>query len=168
FIDPKLAPGYIAWIASDGETAHVGVAGYRARFDPSKALAEFRRRVRRIVGGRAIERRGGLIPVNGILRTIGNDRGLLVGDPAAAHSPTCTPAARKPPMMWSSSWLMYSREPLSTTTGGVQLYLPFVKLIFSERRPRAANGRIKPPIVIASGHPEIFPPCPCTIGSSMK
>ena len=87
FIDPKLAPGYIAWIASDGETAHVGVAGYRARFDPSKALAEFRRRVRRIVGGRAIERRGGLIPVNGILRTIGNDRGLLVGDAAGAVSP---------------------------------------------------------------------------------
>jgi flavin-dependent dehydrogenase len=87
FVDPRLAPGYIAWIASDGRVAHVGVAGYRERFDPSKALAEFRRRVGHIVGGRAIERRGGLIPVNGILRRIANDRGLLVGDAAGAVSP---------------------------------------------------------------------------------
>ena len=87
FVDPRLAPGYIAWIASDGRTAHVGVAGYRERFDPSKALAEFRRRVQHIVSGRAIERRGGLIPVNGILRRIANDRGLLVGDAAGAVSP---------------------------------------------------------------------------------
>ena len=87
FVDPKLAPGYIAWIASDGQTAHIGVAGYRERFDPSAALAEFRRRVRHIASGRAIERRGGLIPVNGVLRNIANERGLLVGDAAGAVSP---------------------------------------------------------------------------------
>ena len=87
FIDPRLAPGYIGWIATDAETAHIGVAGYREGFEPSKALAEFRKRVKHIVSGRAIERRGGLIPVNGILRTIANDRGLLVGDAAGAVSP---------------------------------------------------------------------------------
>jgi flavin-dependent dehydrogenase len=37
--------------------------------------------------GRALERRGGLIPVNGILRTIANERGLLIGDAAGAVSP---------------------------------------------------------------------------------
>jgi len=87
FLDPRLAPGYIAWVASDGEHAHVGVAGYRARFDPSQALAEFRRRVAHIADGRVIERRGGLIPVNGVLRRIACDRGLVVGDAAGAVSP---------------------------------------------------------------------------------
>ena len=87
FLDPRLAPGYIAWIAMDGEHAHVGVAGYRSRFDPAKALAEFRRRVSHIADGRVIERRGGLIPVNGVLRRIACDRGLVVGDAAGAVSP---------------------------------------------------------------------------------
>jgi len=87
FLDPRLAPGYIAWIASDGRSAHIGVAGYRQRFNPANALAEFRRRVHHIVTGRVVERRGGLIPVNGLLRTIANDRGLLVGDAAGAVSP---------------------------------------------------------------------------------
>ena len=87
FIDPRLAPGYIGWIAADGETAHIGVAGYRERFEPGKALAEFRARVKHIADGRTIERRGGLIPVNGVLRKIANGRGLLVGDAAGAVSP---------------------------------------------------------------------------------
>ena len=84
YLDPRLAPGYIAWVVQDGATAHVGVAGYRNRFDPARALATFRSRV---ISGRTIERRGGLIPVNGILRRIATDRGLLVGDAAGAVSP---------------------------------------------------------------------------------
>jgi flavin-dependent dehydrogenase len=84
YLDPRLAPGYIAWLIDDGVEAHVGVAGYRNRFDPLTALTRFRE----IVGaGHAIERRGGLIPVNGILRRIGNQRALLVGDAAGAVSP---------------------------------------------------------------------------------
>jgi len=87
FLDPRLAPGYIGWVAADGRTAHIGVAGYRGRFDPARSLAAFRSRVAHIAGGRTIERRGGLIPVNGLLRKIANDRGLLVGDAAGAVSP---------------------------------------------------------------------------------
>ena len=30
FLDPRLAPGYIAWVANDGHEAHVGVAGIAA------------------------------------------------------------------------------------------------------------------------------------------
>jgi flavin-dependent dehydrogenase len=85
FLDPRLAPGYIAWIACDGETAHVGVAGYRDRFNPAAALDAFRNR--HFANARAIERRGGLIPVNGVLRRIACERGLLVGDAAGAVSP---------------------------------------------------------------------------------
>jgi len=87
FLDPCLAPGYIAWVVNDGEEAHVGVAGYRARFQPVDALRQFRARVGILAGGRTIERRGGLIPVNGILRRIANTRALLVGDAAGAVSP---------------------------------------------------------------------------------
>jgi flavin-dependent dehydrogenase len=84
WLDPRLAPGYIAWVANDGHEAHVGVAGYRERFEPAQALEEFRKRVG---AGPALERRGGLIPVGGMLRNIASKRGLLIGDAAGAVSP---------------------------------------------------------------------------------
>lgn len=90
FLDPRIAPGYLAWLVHDGEEVHLGVGGYAARFDPLKALREFRASVSRIVdlrNAKLIERRGGRIPVGGVLRHIANDRGLLVGDAAGAVSP---------------------------------------------------------------------------------
>jgi flavin-dependent dehydrogenase len=84
FVDPRLAPGYIAWLANDGEEAHIGVAGYREGWEPARALEIFKRRFKTKP---AIERRGGLIPVGGILRRIANTRGALVGDAAGAVSP---------------------------------------------------------------------------------
>lgn len=90
FLNPKLAPGYIAWIAYDGEQTHVGVGGYPTQFDPVSALEEFHARVTDIADlGSAIrvERRGGRIPVGGILAHIVNSRGLLIGDAAGAVSP---------------------------------------------------------------------------------
>ncbi|HEX2835501.1 MAG TPA: NAD(P)/FAD-dependent oxidoreductase [Thermoanaerobaculia bacterium] len=86
FLDPRLAPGYIAWVANDGEEAHVGVAGYAKNWCPAGALQAFRESLPFRVGN-AIERRGGLIPVNGILRRIASPRGLLIGDAAGAVSP---------------------------------------------------------------------------------
>lgn len=90
FLDRKLAPGYLAWIADDGEEVHVGVGGYPALFDPANALDSFHRSVGNIVdlnSVRWIERRGGRIPVGGVLRRIANEQGLLVGDAAGAVSP---------------------------------------------------------------------------------
>ncbi|HVE73237.1 MAG TPA: NAD(P)/FAD-dependent oxidoreductase [Thermoanaerobaculia bacterium] len=87
FLDPRLAPGYIGWVANDGHEAHVGVAGYRRDgWDASRALQEFRASMPFRLG-RTIERRGGYIPVNGILRRIACPRGLLIGDAAGAVSP---------------------------------------------------------------------------------
>jgi flavin-dependent dehydrogenase len=89
-LDPRLAPGYLGWIVHDGEEVHLGVGGYPSRFDPMTALKEFRASVKGIVdlrNAKLIERRGGRIPVGGVLRNIGNDRGLLVGDAAGAVSP---------------------------------------------------------------------------------
>lgn len=90
FLDPRLAPGYLAWLVHDGEQIHLGVGGYPSRFDPLKALREFRNSLQGVADlseAKLIERRGGRIPVGGVLRRIGNDRGLLVGDAAGAVSP---------------------------------------------------------------------------------
>lgn len=88
--DPRLAPGYIAWVADDGEEIHVGVGGYAARFDPVQALAAFEAsRPADVDLTRAPwrERRGGHIPVGGVLRRIACPYGVLVGDAAGAVSP---------------------------------------------------------------------------------
>src|SRR6185295_2341403 len=81
FLDPRLAPGYIAWIAHDGEETHLGVGGYPSLFDPTSALLEFRARVAGIIDLRntkQIETRAGLIPVGGVLKNIANTNGLLM------------------------------------------------------------------------------------------
>jgi flavin-dependent dehydrogenase len=90
FLDPKLAPGYLAWATTDGEETHVGVAGYASRFDPLTALEEFRSSLSGILDmshAKLVERRGGRIPVGGVLRNIANSLGLLIGDAAGAVSP---------------------------------------------------------------------------------
>ena len=86
FLDPRLAPGYIAWVANDGHEAHVGVAGNRPGWNASAALDAFRASLPFPIG-RPLERRGGLIPVGGMLRRIACSRGLLIGDAAGAVSP---------------------------------------------------------------------------------
>ena len=91
-LDPTLAPGYLAWVVDDGEHVHVGVAGYADRFPRglTEALARFRRNAPGLPPGLPSEpllRRGGPIPVGGVLRRIGSGAGLLVGDAAGAVSP---------------------------------------------------------------------------------
>jgi flavin-dependent dehydrogenase len=90
FLDPVLAPGYLAWVVEDGEETHVGVGGYPSRYEPARALAKFRASLGDsfdLSRARFVERRGGRIPVGGVLRRIANERGLLVGDAAGAVSP---------------------------------------------------------------------------------
>ncbi|MGY1641062.1 FAD-dependent oxidoreductase [Geodermatophilus sp. SYSU D00703] len=91
-LDPSLAPGYLAWVVNDGRHAHVGVAGYADRFPEGlrRALDRFGAAAPGLPGvGRPgdVERRGGPIPVGGLLRRIGCADGLLVGDAAGAVSP---------------------------------------------------------------------------------
>jgi flavin-dependent dehydrogenase len=90
FLDPRLAPGYLAWLVHDGEQVHLGVGGYASRFDPIKGLSDFKASLGALVDlgdAHLVERRGGRIPVGGVLGNIANDRGLLVGDSAGAVSP---------------------------------------------------------------------------------
>jgi len=90
FLDPQLAPGYLAWVVNDGEQVHVGVGGYAANFDPTTSLKQFRGSVKNVCdlsSAKLVERRGGRIPVGGVLKRIANERGLLLGDAAGAVSP---------------------------------------------------------------------------------
>lgn len=90
FLDAKLAPGYLAWIADDGEEIHIGVGGYPADFNPREALRSFKDKTRCLIdltNSELTESRGGRIPVGGVLRRIACERGLLIGDAAGAVSP---------------------------------------------------------------------------------
>ncbi len=90
FLDHRIAPGYIAWIAEDGQTVHVGVGGYSPNFQPPAALERFRATIGTLLplgAARPVERRGGRIPVGGMLPNLANQRGLLIGDAAGAVSP---------------------------------------------------------------------------------
>ncbi|MFF0864014.1 FAD-dependent oxidoreductase [Nonomuraea sp. NPDC003560] len=89
-LDPRVAPGYLGWVLDDGRHAHVGVAG-----EPGAMRAGVRRLLDAFASdapGRAtpagpVERRGGPIPVGGVLRRLACPDGLLVGDAAGAVSP---------------------------------------------------------------------------------
>lgn len=91
-LDPRLAPGYLAWVLDDGQHAHVGVAGYADRYPHGlrDALRRFAATAPGLAGvpvPDAVERRAGPIPVGGLLRRIAGPQGLLVGDAAGAVSP---------------------------------------------------------------------------------
>ena len=89
-LDPRLAPGYLAWLVDDGTHAHVGLAGR-----PDRLAAPLPRLLRTFRDGfpgtpapaGPVRRRGGPIPVGGVLRRIVSTEGLLVGDAAGAVSP---------------------------------------------------------------------------------
>lgn len=90
FLDSELAPGYLGWIADDGEEIHIGVGGYASDFNPREALELFKQKTQKIFDSsvyRLAETRGGQIPVGGVLRNIANEKGLLVGDASGAVSP---------------------------------------------------------------------------------
>lgn len=91
-LDPLVAPGYLAWVVNDGRHAHVGVAGYGDRFPGGmrQCLDRFAATapgLQDVAQPDHVERRGGPIPVGGVLRRISCPQGLLVGDAAGAVSP---------------------------------------------------------------------------------
>ena len=133
FLDPKLAPGYIAWIAHDGEETHLGVGGYPSLFEPTAALNDFRSRVEGIIdlrNAKQIEARAGLIPVGGVLRNIANSTGLLIGDAAGAVSPL-TAGGLDPCMRLSAFAASVVTEYLST--GHVEVLQAYSGELFRSR-----------------------------------
>ena len=87
FIDPECAPGYIGWVVPGVAATQVGLAVHRhLRADMPRFVSKidplFRLSERRI-----LEKRGGVIPIGGLLRNFFADRVTLVGDAAGMVSP---------------------------------------------------------------------------------
>ncbi len=123
FLDAELAPGYLAWIADDGEEIHIGVGGYAADFNPREALKSFKEKTKNLFdlsGAKLLETRGGRIPVGGVLRRIANENGLLIGDAAGAVSPL-TAGGLDPAMRLSKLAAEIVSERLETNDAKVLL-----------------------------------------------
>ncbi|MDQ3800163.1 MAG: NAD(P)/FAD-dependent oxidoreductase [Acidobacteriota bacterium] len=134
FLDARLAPGYLAWVTNDGEEVHIGVGGYHAGFIPREALEEFKAKVvGKIVdlqAARISEKRGGKIPVGGVLKRIACERGLLIGDASGAVSPL-TAGGLDPCLRLSKMAAELIRERLET--GNPQVLLKFSGELFRAR-----------------------------------
>ena len=116
FLDAELAPGYLAWLADDGEEIHIGVGGYAADFRPREALKSFKEKIGDLFDlktEKLAETRGGRIPVGGVLWRIGSEYGLLIGDAAGAVSPL-TAGGLDPAMRLSRYAAEIVRERLRT------------------------------------------------------
>jgi flavin-dependent dehydrogenase len=150
FLDPELAPGYLAWVAHDGEEVHVGVGGYSSLFDPHRALETFRKSLIGTIEldqGKRIERRGGRIPVGGVLRNLANRNGLLVGDAAGAVSPL-TAGGLDPSMRLSTyaarvvaAYLETQNEKLLSNYSGDLFRARFISRIWMRRLLNSSQQR---------------------------
>lgn len=87
FVDPNRAPGYIGWVVPGLGVTQVGlavnqwhradIAGFVEHLDPRFGLR----------GRRVVDKRGGMIPINGLLRRFHDDGVMLIGDAAGMVSP---------------------------------------------------------------------------------
>ncbi len=87
FVDSALTPGYIAWIVPGVGITQVGLA---CRHPAHLAIDQFIAKIKPIFDFSTlvpIEKRGGLIPVGGVVSPIATDRALIVGDAAGMVSP---------------------------------------------------------------------------------
>jgi flavin-dependent dehydrogenase len=133
FLDGELAPGYLAWMADDGEEIHIGVGGYAAHFNPREALKLFKEKTKKLFdlsSAKLLETRGGRIPVGGVLRKIAGERGLLIGDAAGAVSPL-TAGGLDPAMRLSRLAAEIVRERLQT--GDAKVLLKYSGELFRAR-----------------------------------
>lgn len=152
FLDPVLAPGYLAWVVHDGDEVHVGVGGYARRFNPNAALERFSARVSDRFGlSRAVrvERRGGEIPVGGVLARLACPRGLLVGDAAGAVSPL-TAGGLDPCLRLSAFAARVTAAHLGGERGAMALYRGerFRARFIARRWMRRTISAVRSPLLI--------------------
>ena len=87
FIDPECAPGYIGWVVPGVAATQVGLAVHRhLRADMPRFVSKIDPLLR-LSGRRILEKRGGVIPIGGLLRNFFSDHVTLVGDAAGMVSP---------------------------------------------------------------------------------
>lgn len=86
-LDQRYATGYIGWIIPGPKVVQIGLA---TRHSEKPDIAKFYRHVSPLLQQHrpeVVERRGGLIPVGGMVKPFYNDKVILVGDAAGIVSP---------------------------------------------------------------------------------
>lgn len=87
FLDPRLAPGYIAWVVPGVGITQVGLAGSRPGRPPLDAFLDRISGAFDLSSARRVGNRAGLIPVGGTVRPFASRDVVLVGDAAGVVSP---------------------------------------------------------------------------------
>jgi flavin-dependent dehydrogenase len=129
-MDHKLAPGYCVWLAPHGDLAALGVAGHLRAFKPTQSLQvaqEIFADVADLRNMRVVERKAGIIPTGGRLRTVYRDdergRVLLLGD-AAGLCGAATGGGIYPALISGRlAAQAVSNQVLNGTAGAVKQYL---------------------------------------------
>jgi digeranylgeranylglycerophospholipid reductase len=87
FLDSKLAPGYLGWVAPGPTVTQAGLAVGPGRRPDLKAFLAATEPVFGYSKARAVERRSGRIPAGGLVKHWHTDGVMLVGDAAGQVSP---------------------------------------------------------------------------------
>lgn len=87
FLDSRLAPGYLGWVAPGPVVTQAGLAVGPGRRPDLKAFLAATEPIFGYATARAVERRSGRIPAGGLLPRWATDGVMLVGDAAGQVSP---------------------------------------------------------------------------------
>lgn len=87
FVDSRRAPGYIGWVVPGVGVTQVGLAVHQEGKADISAFAEHLAARFGLHSVRVVDKRGGMIPINGLLRRFHADGVLLIGDAAGMVSP---------------------------------------------------------------------------------
>jgi flavin-dependent dehydrogenase len=87
FADSRIAPGYIAWMVPGVSATQIGLAASNSARPDLGALLKRLKAHCDIRDIRVVTRRSGLIPSGGVVRNLGSNRVMLVGDAAGMVSP---------------------------------------------------------------------------------
>jgi digeranylgeranylglycerophospholipid reductase len=87
FLDSKLAPGYIAWVAPGPSVFHAGLAAGPGRRPRLRAFLKRTEPIFGFSGANIVTRRAGRIPCGGLVKPWATDGVTLTGDAAGMVSP---------------------------------------------------------------------------------
>jgi len=87
FVDSRLAPGYLGWVAPGPGVTQVGLATRRADKPSLQAFQDATAPYFAYGASHVVERRSGVIPSGGIVRPFHRPGALLIGDAAGMVSP---------------------------------------------------------------------------------
>lgn len=87
FVDPERAPGYIGWVVPGVGVTQVGLAVHQRQNADVATFVSLLDKQFGLKTRRVLDKRGGMIPINGLLRNFYGKQTMLIGDAAGMVSP---------------------------------------------------------------------------------